>query len=57
MPVDAYDKWFGAKEGSANKALTGLVKQYGAAEGTRVFYALLNDRKEAKKTYGRRGRN
>lgn len=51
MPADRYDHLFGAKKGSANRALEELVKQYGHAEGTRIFYALANDRRKAGKSY------
>lgn len=53
MPLDREDHYFGKKKGSANKALAGLVKQYGYEKGHRIFYAMLNDRKKAGKTYGR----
>jgi hypothetical protein len=51
MPLDREDRFFGSKKGSANKALSGLVKHYGYAEGHRVYYAMLNQRKQDKKTW------
>ena len=53
MPLDREDRFFGAKKGSAAKALAGLVKQYGLKEGHRVYYAMLAERRKAGKTYGR----
>jgi hypothetical protein len=50
MPLASYDRYFGGKKRAAEKAHKGMIKQYGYAEGTRIFYALLADRrKEARK--------
>lgn len=56
MPLDREDAYFGAKKGSANKALAGLVKQYGYEKGHQIFYKMLAERRKAKKTYGRKRR-
>lgn len=53
MPIDSYDHLFGAKKGSANKALAALIKEYGPQKGTRIFYAMAADRKKARKSYAR----
>lgn len=51
MPLAAYDKFYGGKRGAASRALQEMVKHYGLAKGTQVFYSMLNDRK--KKARGR----
>lgn len=56
MPIDQYDKYFGAKKGSAHRALEELVKEYGLKKGTQIFYAMKNERKKAGKTYGTHGK-
>lgn len=52
------DRFFGGKKGSAAKAKAGMAKQYGLSEGTRIYHALLQKRKDAQrgaeKTHGRR---
>jgi hypothetical protein len=47
MPLSNYDKEFGGKKGSAAKAHSAMVKEYGAKKGERVFYATKNKRKNA----------
>lgn len=54
VPVDSEDRYFGASEGSANKALSALIKQYGARKGHDIYYRMLAERKKAGRTYGAR---
>lgn len=56
MPLSSYDRFFGVKSGSAARAHAEMIRHYGLKKGTQVFYSLLNDRKRARKTYGRRSR-
>lgn len=56
MPLASEDHYFGSKKGSAHKALAALVKQYGLKKGHEVFYAMLNERKKARKTFARKAR-
>ena len=51
MPGGADDKYLGSKPHSSHKAYAEMVKAYGLAEGTRVYHALLADRKARGKTY------
>lgn len=46
MPISKYNKYFGGKRGSAQKALSSMKKQYGSEKGESVFYALKNKRKK-----------
>lgn len=45
MPLARYNKYFGGKEGSAEKAHAAMVKHYGPEKGESVFYATKNKRK------------
>lgn len=47
MPIAKYDKNFGGKPGSAQKAHDAMAKEYGAKEGESVFYAKKNKNKAA----------
>lgn len=49
MPLSKYDREFGGKRGSAAKAHAAMIKEYGAKKGERVFYALKNKRKKARR--------
>jgi hypothetical protein len=48
MPLSKYNAQFGGKAGSAAKAHSAMVKQYGAKKGEEVFYATKNKRKSMK---------
>lgn len=45
MPISRYNAAFGGKPGSAQKAHDAMMKEYGAKEGTSVFYAMVNKKK------------
>ena len=45
MPLSKYNKEFGGKPGSAEKAHAAMVKEYGAKKGEQVFYAVKNKHK------------
>lgn len=45
MPLSQYDKYFGGKPGSADKAAAALRDEYGAEDGRKYFYAIVNKRK------------
>lgn len=45
MPIGKYDKEFGGKKGSAQKAKTAMEKEYGEEKGEQVFYATKNKNK------------
>jgi len=47
MPLSKYNKQFGGKQGSAEKAHSAMVKEYGAKKGEQVFYATKNKKKFA----------
>lgn len=55
MPLSTEDRFFGGKKGAAEKAHAAIIKQYGMAEGTRIFYALLNKRKARMRRGSRSG--
>ena len=42
MPLSKYNKQFGGKEGSAEKAYNAMQKEYGPDKGKRIFYATKN---------------
>jgi hypothetical protein len=42
MPLYKYDKEFGGKPGSAEKAHEAMQKEYGPKKGESVFYATKN---------------
>jgi hypothetical protein len=42
MPISKYNRYFGGKRGSAEKAYSSMIEQYGAEKGKRVFYATKN---------------
>jgi len=42
MPFSKYNKAFGGKKGSAEKAHAAMVKEYGEKKGNEVFYATKN---------------
>ena len=46
MPLSKYNKHFGGQKGSAAKAHAAMIKEYGVAEGERVFYATINKKKK-----------
>jgi hypothetical protein len=46
MPLYKYNKEFGGKEGSAEKAHSAMVDEYGPKKGEEVFYATKNKRKK-----------
>ena len=45
MPLSKYNAQFGGKTGSAAKAHSAMVKEYGEKKGEKVFYATKNKRK------------
>ena len=45
MPLSQYNKQFGGKAGSAEKAHSAMTKEYGEKKGEQVFYATKNKRK------------
>lgn len=45
MPLSNYNKSFGGSKGSAAKAHSAMVEQYGKEKGERVFYATANKAK------------
>ena len=45
MPLSKYNAQFGGKAGSAAKAHSAMVKEYGEKKGEKVFYATKNKRK------------
>lgn len=45
MPRAAEDNLFGGKRGSAAKAYTAIIGQYGLAKGEQVYAALVNKRR------------
>lgn len=49
MPISKYNKFFGGKEDSAEKAKSAMSKEYGSKKGEQVFYALKEKRKKARK--------
>ena len=48
MPLAKYDRAFGGKKGSAQKAHVSMVSKYGLKEGEQVFYAMKNKKMKAK---------
>jgi hypothetical protein len=48
MPISKYDRYFGSKKGSAQKAKSAMAEEYGADKGEKVFYATKNKRKGRK---------
>jgi len=44
MPLSKYNRAFGGKEGSAEKAHASMIEQYGEKKGEEVFYATKNKR-------------
>lgn len=46
MPISKYNKFFGGKEDSAEKAKSAMSKEYGSKKGEQVFYALKNKRRK-----------
>lgn len=56
MPLSIYNEQFGGKPGSAAKAHSAMVKQYGEKKGEEVFYATKNANKR-KAEAARRGRS
>jgi hypothetical protein len=53
MPLSIYNEQFGGKPGSAAKAHSAMVKQYGEKKGEQVFYATKNKRKSEAARRGR----
>lgn len=49
MPLSKYNAQFGGKPGSAEKAHSAMVQEYGAKKGESVFYATKNKNKSSKK--------
>ena len=47
MPLSEYNKEFGGKKGSAEKAHSAMSKEYGAERGEKIFYATKNKRKKS----------
>jgi len=45
LPLSKYNAQFGGKAGSAEKAHSAMVEQYGEKKGEQVFYATKNKRK------------
>lgn len=45
MPLSNYDKNFGGKSGSAQKAKAAMADEYGEKKGEQVFYATKNRNK------------
>lgn len=45
MPLSNYNAAFGGGKGSAEKAHAAMMKEYGAKQGERVFYATVNKKK------------
>lgn len=56
MPISAYNKYFGGEKGSAGKAYSAMIKQYGAKKGKSVFYAKINKMKSHLIDMMRRGK-
>lgn len=46
VPLSKYNKQFGGKKGSAEKAHSAMVSEYGPEKGEQVFYATKNKRKK-----------
>jgi hypothetical protein len=46
VPLSKYNSSFGGKKGSAEKAHSAMVEQYGKEKGEQVFYATKNKRKK-----------
>lgn len=46
MPLSRYNREFGGKPGSAAKAHSAMVSEYGPKKGESVFYATKNKRKK-----------
>lgn len=46
MPLSRYNAQFGGKKGSAAKAHSAMVEEYGPEKGEQVFYATKNKRKK-----------
>lgn len=46
MPLHKYNRYFGGKPGSAEKARSAMVSEYGPKKGEEVFYATKNKRKK-----------
>jgi hypothetical protein len=47
MPLSKYNKEFGGKKGSAEKAYRSMIQRYGHKRGEQVFYATKNKRKKS----------
>jgi len=45
VPLTQYDKYFGGKPGSAQKAAVALKEEYGTDDGKKLFYAIVQKRK------------
>lgn len=45
MPISQYDPLFSGKKGSAAKVKASLVSQHGEQKGTRIFFAMVNQRR------------
>lgn len=54
VPMDQYDRYFGGP-GSAEKAARALSKEYGAKDGRKIFYAIVNRRKATGRAHARKG--
>ena len=54
MPLSKYNAQFGGKPGSAEKAHSAMVQEYGAKKGESVFYATKNKRKKFQHASGRK---
>ena len=54
MPLSKYNKEFGGKKGSAAKAHSAMLKEYGAEKGEHVFYATKNKKSKTVKRGGTR---
>lgn len=46
MPLSKYNREFGGQKGSAEKAHSAMVSEYGPERGEQVFYATKNKRKK-----------
>lgn len=46
MPFSKYNREFGGKKESAEKAHSAMVSEYGAKKGEQIFYATKNSNKK-----------
>jgi hypothetical protein len=53
MPLSKYNPQFGGEPGSAAKAHSAMVEEYGPEKGEQVFYATKNARKGKKFSHAR----